>query len=91
MGDRLISAEELKRELSHAIWLPEWEHIRDKILKDIDLQPTAYDPDKVVEQLKVETVERIEAFLESNDKERADLVYGCFRKAIEIVENRGAK
>ena len=88
---RLIDADELKRELSHAIWLPEWEHIRDKVLKDIDLQPTAYDPYTVVEQLKVEAVERIAVFLESNDKERADLVCGCFRKTIEIVEKRGAK
>lgn len=59
---RLIDANRLKKELLHAIWLPEWEHIRDKLLEDIDLQPTAYDINNVVEQLK------------ANYKE----MYGCY-------------
>lgn len=86
MGDRLISAEKLKNH--YAWWDDEKKEIFDII---VDLQPTACDIDEIVEQLKVETVERITIFLESNDKERADLVYGCFRKAIEIVKKGGAE
>lgn len=37
---RLIDADELKKALNHAIWRPDWEHIRDKVLQDIDEQPT---------------------------------------------------
>ena len=73
---RLIDANALKRELSHAIWLPEWEHIRDKVLKDIDERPTAYDIDEVVEQLKQE------------QKTPNSYVYAwdAYEKAIEIVK-----
>lgn len=86
---RLIDADELKRELSHAIWLPEWEHIRDKVLKDIDLQPTAYDPDKVVEQLEMEVAcwyNRVPI-----NGMTAVIMGNAFKEAIEIVKKVGAE
>lgn len=74
MGDRLISAEKLKNH--YAWWDDEKKEIFDTI---VDLQPTAYDPDKVVEQLK-------EASYMVTDFEYEDYDAIDVADAIEIVK-----
>jgi len=96
---RLIDADELE---GHIKILGIWDEvenkdvftndIKDAILKLIDAQPTAYDPDKVVEQL--EEVEKIMTSPVNKDcfgeECKASYCMVCLiSKAIEIVKGGG--
>lgn len=59
--------------------------IKDAILKLIDAQPTAYDPDKVVEQLENERKFWENAYDSNLGKEKAR----SYEHAIEIVKGCG--
>lgn len=66
--------------------------IKDAILKLIDAQPTAYDPDKVVEQLeKLKSLVPVNRVLDDiiNDKPKELGMLIAYEKAIEIVEGGG--
>ena len=58
------------------------------ILDFIDAQPTAYDVDKVVEQLKSESARWQDSGDAYNDEKEKGVAIG-FRKAIEIVKGGG--
>lgn len=84
MGDRLISANKLKNH--YAWWDDEKKEIFDTI---VDLQPTAYDIDKVVEQLE----ENWEIVRGNYAIERNGYYGGkmdAYDRAIEIVRKGGA-
>lgn len=86
---RLIDADELE---GHIKILGIWDEvenkdvftndIKDAILKLIEAQPTAYDPDKVVEQLKAASYERY-----GNDGMGGELVIN-FDDVVEIMKGR---
>lgn len=78
---RLIDADALKKQI-HCAYSDDLE-----ILEKIDEQPTAYDPDKVVEQLemKIDNAE-FDELLTSNEK---DAYVDAYRRAIEIVKGGG--
>lgn len=89
---RLIDADELE---GHIKILGIWDEvenkdvftndIKDAILKLIDAQPTAYDPDKVVEQLENERKFWENAYDSNLGKEKAR----SYEHAIEIVKGCG--
>lgn len=96
---RLIDADELE---GHIKILGIWDEvenkdvftndIKDAILKLIDAQPTAYDPDKVVEQLeKLKSLVPVNRVLDDiiNDKPKELGMLIAYEKAIEIVEGGG--
>ena len=94
MGDRLISAEKLKNH--YAWWDDEKKEIFDTI---VDLQPTAYDTGKVVEQLaelKAQEYDDSDEAAEWEDIEnvyedgRSQGRYEAYHRAIEIVSRGGA-
>ena len=81
---RLIDADELVRDLMEEIPLAENVHIFKEIIEG---QPTAYDIDKVMEELEEER----EEILNSNDYE-SEIINYCldsFDNAIEIVKRGG--
>lgn len=88
---RLIDADKLKADLEKAISKNEDMDCLDflRVASFIDAQPTAYDPDKVVEQLE----DRKSLMLETLKISEADIdrgrIYGM-DKAIEIVKAGGA-
>lgn len=59
-----------------------------EIMNVIDEQPTAYDVDKVVEQLKSESARWQDSGDAYNDEKEKGVAIG-FRKAIEIVKGGG--
>lgn len=66
--------------------------IKDAILKLIDAQPTAYDPDKVVEQLEnLKSLVPVNRVLDDiiNDKPKELGMLIAYEKAIEIVKGGG--
>ena len=66
--------------------------IKDAILKLIDAQPTAYDPDKVVEQLeKLKSLVPVNRVLDDiiNDKPKELGMLIAYEKAIKIVRGGG--
>lgn len=66
--------------------------IKDAILKLIDAQPTAYDPDKVVEQLeKLKSLVPVNRVLDDiiNDKPKELGMLIAYEKAIKIVKGGG--
>lgn len=76
--------------------------IPEEIWEMVELEPTAYDPDKVVEQLEEKSNNEIELWAteEINYDSKGDLIirrttdlhdYGmrCYQNAIEIVERGG--
>jgi hypothetical protein len=89
---RLIDADELE---GHIKILGIWDEvenkdvftndIKDAILKLIDAQPTAYDPDKVVEQLENERKFWENAYDSNLGKEKAR----SYEHAIEIMKGGG--
>lgn len=89
---RLIDADELE---GHIKILEIWDEvenkdvftndIKDAILKLIDAQPTAYDPDKVVEQLENERKFWENAYDSNLGKEKAR----SYEHAIEIMKGGG--
>lgn len=83
---RLIDADALKKQI-HCAYSDDLE-----ILEKIDEQPTAYDPDKVVEQL--EEVEKIMTSSVSQDCfgeecKASDCTVCLISRAIEIVKGGG--
>lgn len=74
---RLIDADALKKQI-HCAYSDDLE-----ILEKIDAQPTAYDPDKVVEQLEKVAFERY-----GNDGMGGEMVVNM-DDAIEIVKGGG--
>jgi hypothetical protein len=96
---RLIDADELE---GHIKILGIWDEvenkdvftndIKDAILKLIDAQPTAYDPDKVVEQLeKLKSLVPVNRVLDDiiNDKPKELGMLIAYEKAIKIVRGGG--
>lgn len=96
---RLIDADELE---GHIKILGIWDEvenkdvftndIKDAILKLIDAQPTAYDPDKVVEQLEnLKSLVPVNRVLDDiiNDKPKELGMLIAYEKAIEIVKGGG--
>lgn len=96
---RLIDADELE---GHIKILGIWDEvenkdvftndIKDAILKLIDAQPTAYDPDKVVEQLeKLKSLVPVNRILDDiiNDKPKELGMLIAYEKAIKIVKGGG--
>ena len=96
---RLIDADELE---GHIKILGIWDEvenkdvftndIKDAILKLIDAQPTAYDPDKVVEQLeKLKSLVPVNRVLDDiiNDKPQELGMLIAYEKAIKIVRGGG--
>lgn len=96
---RLIDADELE---GHIKILGIWDEvenkdvftndIKDAILKLIDAQPTAYDPDKVVEQLeKLKSLVPVNRVLDDiiNDKPKELGMLIAYEKAIKIVKGGG--
>lgn len=82
---RLIDADKLKADLEKAISKNEDMDCLDflRVASFIDSQPTAYDPDKVVEQLEEVSYERLE-----NNGMGGELVVNL-DDAVEIVEGGG--
>lgn len=99
---RLIDADKLKADLEKAISKNEDMDCLDflRVASVIDAQPTAYDPDKVVEQLEYEVKEydkRIErrngdCYFDETEKIKAleERARGI-EKAIQIVKGGGVK
>lgn len=96
---RLIDADELE---GHIKILGIWDEvenkdvftndIKDAILKLIDAQPTAYDSDKVVEQLeKLKSLVPVNRVLDDiiNDKPKELGMLIAYEKAIKIVKGGG--
>lgn len=84
---RLIDADKLKADLEKAISKNEDMDCLDflRIASVIDKQPTAYDPDKVVEQLENERKFWENAYDSNLGKEKAR----SYEHAIEIVKGGG--
>lgn len=90
----LIDADELKKEL-YQQWFMDIlltqrnsEDMFYALAQKIDEQPTAYDVDKVVEQLKSESARWQDSGDAYNDEKEKGVAIG-FRKAIEIVKGGG--
>lgn len=85
---RLIDADKLKADLEKAISKNEDMDCLDflRIASVIDKQPTAYDPDKVVEQLEDYANEEMH-YYKGTPYEKCIEV--CIGKAIEIVKGGG--
>ena len=62
----------------------------DLITENLDAQPTAYDPDKVVEQLEEVKNKDTEIALDEAQKERCFWYAQGMNRAIEIVKGGGA-
>ena len=77
---RLIDADELKKQLEYGVW--------NDIIKEIDDMPTAYAPDKVVEQLEEAKHMAVNKTTSKNILAHIDWVEGI-DKAIEIVKAGG--
>ena len=84
---RLIDADKLKADLEKAISKNEDMDCLDflRVASVIDAQPTAYDPDKVVEQLENERKFWENAYDSNLGKEKAR----SYEHAIEIVKGGG--
>lgn len=84
---RLIDADKLKADLEKAISKNEDMDCLDflRVASFIDAQPTAYDPDKVMEQLENERKFWEHAYDKDLGKEKAR----SYAHAIEIVEGGG--
>lgn len=84
---RLIDADKLKADLEKAISKNEDMDCLDflRIASVIDKQPTAYDPDKVVEQLekKIQTHKHVIEFEKKNGTITEEFQQ---RKAVEVLE-----
>lgn len=83
---RLIDADELKRMLDEGVW--------NDVFEVVDNEPTAYDADKVVEQLEEQRAVAFLTLANTGDKE-SDFAYkkvaDYLDKAIEIVKKGGTK
>lgn len=91
---RLTDADKLKADLEKAISKNEDMDCLDflRIASVIDKQPTAYDPDKVVEQLeKLKSLVPVNRVLDDivNDKPKELGMLIAYEKAIEIVKGGG--
>nr|DAG35749.1 MAG TPA: hypothetical protein [Caudoviricetes sp.] len=91
---RLIDADKLKADLEKAISKNEDMDCLDflHIASVIDKQPTAYDPDKVVEQLEeLKSLVPVNRILDDivNEKQKELGMLIAYRKAIEIVKGGG--
>lgn len=86
---RLIDADKLKADLEKAISKNEDMDCLDflRVASVIDVQPTAYDPDKVVEQLEDYGNEEVN-YYKNTPYEKC--IEECVNKAIEIVKAGGA-
>lgn len=83
---RLIDADALKKQI-HCEYSDDLE-----ILEKIDEQPTAYDQDKVVEQLKKRRMNALSHLLENKGTAfecASEWVYNAWNDAIEIVKGGG--
>ena len=85
---RLINADKLKADLEKAISKNEDMDCLDflRVASVIDAQPTAYDPDKVVEQLekKIQTHKRAIEYEKKNGTITEEFQQ---RKAVEVLED----
>ena len=91
---RLTDADKLKADLEKAISKNEDMDCLDflRVASFIDAQPTAYDPDKVVEQLeKLKSLVPVNRVLDDivNDKPKELGMLIAYEKAIEIVKGGG--
>ena len=92
---RLIDADKLKADLEKAISKNEDMDFLDflRAASVIDAQPTAYDPDKVVEQLKKKAIPVLDEdghiIPESNVKEVYEIEMVALSDAITIVKGGG--
>ena len=87
---RLIDADKLKADLEKAISKNEDMDCLDflRVASFIDAQPTAYDPDKVVELKSLVPVNRVlDDIVNDKPKELGMLI--AYEKAIEIVKGGG--
>lgn len=86
---RLIDADKLKADLEKAISKNEDMDCLDflRVASVIDAQPTAYDPDKVVEQLEDYANEEMH-YYKGTPYEKC--IEECIGKAIKIVKGGGA-
>lgn len=93
-NDGKIDADKLKADLEKAISKNEDMDCLDflRVASFIDAQPTAYDPDKVVEQLeKLKSLVPVNRVLDDiiNDKPKELGMLIAYEKAIEIVKGGG--
>ena len=88
---RLIDADKLKADLEKAISKNEYMDCLDflRVASVIDAQPTAYDQDKVVEQLEEVKNKDTEIALDEAQKERCFWYAQGMNRAIEIVKGGG--
>mgnify|MGYP006891104104 CR=1 FL=1 len=94
---RLIDADELKKSiLSQNVLGETMVKVMDRYIHVVDDQPTAFDPDKVVEQLKeekefsyVDFGEYVDEVCPCLDAEYDDLFHRGLERAIEIVKGGG--
>lgn len=85
---RLIDADELKKNLKSVTLSNGTLLNTNTVLLLLDKYPTAYDVDKVVEQLKSESARWQDSGDAYNDEKEKGVAIG-FRKAIEIVKGGG--
>ena len=86
---RLINADMLKLEYENGTGITEEEKQFSYAL--IDAQPTAYDPDKVVEKLEEVKNKDTEIALDEAQKERCFWYAQGMNRAIEIVKGGGVE
>jgi uncharacterized protein YicC (UPF0701 family) len=91
---RLIDADKLKADLEKAISKNEDMDCLDflRVASVIDAQPTAYDPDKVVEQLEKRRMDALRRLNENRGTAfgyASERVYNAWNDAIEIVKGGG--
>ena len=94
---RLIDAEELKKSiLSQNVLGETMAKVMDRYIHVVDDQPTVFDPDQVVEQLKeekelsyVDFGEYVDEVCPCLDAEYDDLFHRGLERAIEIVKGGG--
>ena len=84
---RLIDADKLLEELREYHPLS----ISYGILSDIEYFPTAYDVDKVIEQLENEAANNTEFFTDDYRDDYYRGAYAAYNEAIEIVKKGGAE
>ena len=84
----LIDVDKLKKDLESVTLSNGTLLNTNTVLLLLDKYPTAYDVDKVVEQLKSESARRQDSGDAYNDEKEKGVAIG-FRKAIEIVKGGG--